>query len=114
MANGRSAADAKRSAAEAAVSASDQDVAKMREEYHEQTKGKPTPTQHELNLIKAGAPPEKKESDGAGNRKAELWGARTRQVEAGQRGQYQTRQAQPRPAAPAQPAQRPAPQRPAE
>lgn len=53
-------------AAQARVSESDKMVAQERADYHERIKGKPTPTQAECNLIKAGDPPAQKEPDGAG------------------------------------------------
>lgn len=59
-------ATAAEQAAQARVAESDKIVAQERADYHERIKGKPTPTQKECDLIKAGAPPAEKESDGAG------------------------------------------------
>lgn len=67
-------------------------------EFHERTKGKPTPTQNELDRIMLGEHIMEKEDDGSGPDPTT-----TRNVEADRPGQYQTRaaQAQSRPAAPA-------------
>lgn len=53
-------------AAEAALAASDKEVARERADYHERIKGRPTPSQKEINMIKCGDPPAQKEPTGAG------------------------------------------------
>jgi len=81
--------------AEAAVAEGDKEVARIRNDYHERVKGKPTPTQHECDLIKAGAAPDQKEADGAGPEVK--YGLRQVEASPGSGGSYQTRAARPAP-----------------
>lgn len=64
---------------------------RSREEYAERMKGKPTPTQEELDLINCGAHLIEKEDDGSGPDPFDWRTARERQLQSGKPASYQTR-----------------------